>query len=273
MTTLLLTGASGHLGKVLTKGLHDKGYHLRLTDIEPHDDVPEGVEFIRADTADKTAMLAACDGVDGIAHFGAISGESSFENILDANIRGTYHIYEGARRNKARVVLATTNHTIGFHERTEHLEEDCQFRPDTFYGLSKAYGELLGRYYWDKHGVESALLRIGSCFEKPSDVRQLSTWLSFNDLIELVDRCFAAPEMGCSVFWGVSANDRGWWSDHARELIGFEPQDNAEVFKDDVPSVLADADPVAERYQGGMFCAGDYTRAEPAPKNLFRTAS
>lgn len=272
MKTILLTGASGNLGRVLTKGLHGKGYKLRLTDVELHDAVPDGVDFIQADVADKAAMLAACDGVDGIAHFGAISGESNFEDILEANIRGTYHIYEGARRNNARVVLATTNHTIGFHERSEHLEEDCHFRPDTFYGLSKAYGELLGRYFWDKHGVESALLRIGSCFEKPSDVRQLSIWLSFSDLVQLVDKCFAAPEVGCSVFWGASANDRGWWSDHARELIGYQPQDNAEVFKDDVPPVPADADPVAERYQGGMFAGEGYTRSEPSPKELFRKA-
>ena len=273
MTTLLLTGASGHLGKVLTRSLHDKGYRLRLTDIEPHSDVPNGSEFVQADLTDKSAVLALCEGVDGIAHFGAIASESNFEAILEANIRGTYHIYEGARRSSARVVFATTNHTIGFHERTELLAEDCHFRPDSYYGLSKAYGELVARYYWDKHGVESGLLRIGSCFQKPTDVRQLSTWLSFDDLSQLVDRCFAAPDLGCSVFWGVSANDRKWWSDHAHELIGFEAHDNAEAYKEQVPPVAADADPVAERYQGGVFCADDYSRAEPSPKNLFRTGS
>ena len=270
MTTLLLTGASGHLGQVLTQSLHDKGYRLRLTDVEPHDNVPDGAEFVEADLSDQVAVLEMCDNVDGIAHFGAIASEGRFEDILEANIRGTYHIYEGARRAGARVVFATTNHTIGFHERTEPLEEDCHFRPDTFYGLSKAYGELLARYYWDKHGVESGLLRIGSCFEKPSDARQLSTWLSFDDLAQLVDRCFAAKELGCSVFWGVSANDRKWWSDQAQALIGFEPRDNAEAFKDQVPAVAADANPVAERYQGGVFCADGYSRAEPSPKTLVR---
>ncbi len=272
MNTLLLTGASGHLGRVLTQSLHAKGYRLRLTDIEPHPNVPDGAEFIQADLSNKSSVLTMCEGVDRIAHFGAIAAEGAFEDILEANIRGTYHVYEGARRYGARVVLATTNHTIGFHERCEALAEDCHFRPDSFYGLSKAYGELLGRYYWDKHGVESGLLRIGSCFQKPTDARQLSTWLSFDDLCELVDRCFRADQLGCSVFWGVSANDRKWWSDHARELIGFEARDNAEKFKDDVPSVPADANPVAERYQGGTFCADDYTRTEPSPKTLFRTA-
>jgi uronate dehydrogenase len=270
MTKLLLTGAFGHLGKVLTKNLHAKGYSLRLTDIEPHDDVPDGAEFVQADLKDRSAVRSLCEGVDGIAHFGAIASEGEFDDIVEANIRGTYNIYEGARYNGARIVFATTNHTIGFHERSEPLEEDCQFRPDSFYGLSKAYGELLGRYYGDKHGVESGLLRIGSCFETPTDVRQLRTGLSFDDLTDLVDRCFRAPELGCAVFWGVSANDRKWWSDHAADLIGFVPKDNAEAFKDQVPPVPADAHPVGERYQGGAFCVADYSRAEPSPKTLFR---
>ena len=272
MPTILLTGASGDLGRVLTDGLRDKGYRLRLSDIVARDDVPAECAFVRADLADKDAVLGLCEGVDGIAHFGAISRENTFEAILEANIRGTYHIFEGARLNRARVVFASTNHTIGFHERSERLAEDCHFRPDSYYGLSKAYGELLGRHYWDKHGVESAHLRIGSCFARPADMRQLSTWLSFADLVELVDGCFRCEDLGCATFWGVSANERRWWTDHARELIRFTAADNAETFKDRVPPVPADADPIAERYQGGVFCADGYSRATPAPKVLFRTS-
>ena len=273
MTTVLLTGAAGHLGHVLTAGLADRGYRLRLSDVAPLEAVPEGHEFVRADLADKVATLALCDGVDVIVHFGAISGESDFENILDANIRGTCHIFDGARINRARVVFASTNHTIGFHERREPLTEDCHFRPDTFYGLSKAYGELLARYYWDKHGVESALLRIGSCFETPSDQRQLKTWLSFRDLTDLVSRCIDAPDLGCATFWGVSDNADKWWTDHADELIGFKPRDSADSFADRVPPLGEDADPVAERYQGGVFCGEGYSRSEPSPRQLFQTKS
>jgi uronate dehydrogenase len=273
MTKLLLTGASGHLGRVLTVGLADRGYQLRLSDVAPLDDVPDGVEFSQVDLADKEATLALCDGMDVVVHFGAISGESRFEDILDANIRGTWHIFEGARRNKARVIFASTNHTIGFHERSEPLTEDCHFRPDSFYGLSKAYGELLARHYWDKHGVESGLLRIGSCFEVPADQRQLRTWLSFRDLTDLISRCIDVPALECSVFWGVSDNDGKWWSDHAGELIGFVPRDSADALADQVPPLPADADPVAERYQGGAFCSDGYGRSEPSPRRLFRTST
>lgn len=270
MTKLLLTGASGHLGQVLTANLSDRGYQLRLSDVTPLEDVPDGLEFHRVDLADKDATLALCEGVDAIVHFGAISLESRFEDILDANIRGAWHIYEGARLNRARVIFASTNHTIGFHERDETLAEDCHFRPDSFYGLSKAYGELLARHYWDKHGVESGLLRIGSCFETPSDPRQLKTWLSFRDLADLVSRCIDAPDLGCAVFWGVSDNAGKWWTDHARDLIGFVPRDSADAFADSMPPVGQDANPIAERYQGGAFCADGYGRSEPSAKQIFR---
>lgn len=269
MTRLLITGAAGNLGRVLTRGLADKGYGLLLSDVAPVAAIPDGARFAAADLADKDGVLALCEGIDAIVHFGAIASEAPFEAVLEANIRGTYHIFEGARQNHARVIFASSNHSIGFHERDEKLGEDCHFRADGFYGLSKAYGELLGRYYWDKHGVESASLRIGSCFAEPADVRQLKTWLSFADLVALVDRCLAVPALGCAVFWGVSDNAGKWWSDSAGTRIGFAPRDSADAFAGKVAESAADRDPVAARYQGGAFCAEGYSRSQPAPKALF----
>ena len=121
--------------------------------------------------------------------------ERAVSRIFSTPIFVAPGIFSKARAaTSARVIFASTNHTIGFHERSEPLTEDCHFRPDSFYGLSKAYGELLARHYWDKHGVESGLLRIGSCFEVPADQRQLSTWLSFRDLTDLVSRCIDVTE-------------------------------------------------------------------------------
>jgi uronate dehydrogenase len=152
---VLLTGASGALGRVLTKSLAAEGWMLRLTDIAPFPDaIPKDASFTKADLNDGVTLLRLAEGCSAIVHLGGVSVERPFEEVLGPNIRGLYHVYEAARREKARVIFASSNHSIGFHERTETISADTQFMPDGFYGLSKAYGELMGRLYWFKHGVE-----------------------------------------------------------------------------------------------------------------------
>ena len=156
---------------------------LRLTDIQPFPDaLPKSATFTKADLNDGMTILRLAEGCGAILHFGGVSTEHPFEEVLGPNIRGLYHIYEAARREKARVVFASSNHSIGFHERTETIDLTDPFQPDGYYGLSKAYGELMGRLYFDKHGVESVSIRIGSCFPEPTNARALATWLSYPDL-------------------------------------------------------------------------------------------
>jgi uronate dehydrogenase len=266
---LLLTGASGALGRMLTKRLGER-HTLTLTDIRPFPDaMPQGARFEQADLGDKEAVLALCSGQDGVLHFGGISVEDEFEPILNANLRGLHHIFEGARAAGARVVFASSNHAIGYWERDEVLEEDCLMRPDTFYGLSKAYGELMGRLYWDKHGVESASFRIGSCLPQPSERRHLSSWLSHDDLVRLIERSLEIERLGCQIVWGASRNRRRWWRDAKGAAITEVLQDDAESFAE---AVLADDTPldaVSERYQGGVYCAMDYHRDRPSPRDPF----
>lgn len=267
---VLLTGASGALGRQLTRHLADAGWTLRLTDIAPFPDpLPKGASFVPADLANGPAILRQAEGCEAILHFGGCAVERSFEEVIGPNLRGLYHIYEAARREKARVIFASSNHSIGFHERSEKLDDDCQFRPDGYYGLSKAYGELMGRLYWDKHGVESVFLRIGSSFPEPINARMLSTWLSYADLCRLVERCVLAPRTGCAVVWGASDNTRSFWGKDARERIGWAPQDSADIFAGQLAGKVS-GDPVEERYQGGNFTAMEYSRDEPSPPSLFR---
>ena len=267
---VLLTGASGALGRQLTRHLAEAGWTLRLTDIAPFPDaVPKGCSFTRADLNDGVATLRLAEGCGAILHFGGVSVERPFEEILGPNIRGLYHIYEAARREGARVVFASSNHTIGFHERAEKLDQDCDMRPDGYYGLSKAYGELMGRMYWDKHGVESVFLRIGSSVPEPVNNRMLSTWLSYPDLCRLIERCVLADRVGCSVIWGASANSRTFWGKDARARIGWAPQDSADTFAGQLAGKVS-GDPVEERYQGGPFCSIDYSRKGGfSPRDLF----
>jgi uronate dehydrogenase len=262
---VLLTGASGALGRVLARSLSAEGFSLRLTDVAPFPDpIPPGASFTRADLNDGVTVLRLAEGCGGIVHLGGVSVERPFEEVLGPNIRGLFHIYEAARREHARVVFASSNHSIGFHERSESIAADTQFLPDGFYGLSKAYGELMGRLYWHKHGVESVFIRIGSCFPEPRDARMLATWLSYPDLSRLVVRCLVTPRVACSVVWGASDNARmTWWRDDGRETLGWTPQDSADPFAPQLAGQVS-GDPVQERYMGGGFCALGYSREEEA---------
>ena len=257
---ILITGASGALGRQLTPRLAGAGYVLRLTDIVPFPDaLPPDAVFTQADLLDATAMTALAAGCRTVLHFGGVSVEKPFDVVLGPNIVGLHNVYEAARLAKARVVFASSNHAIGFHPRTAALDADCALRPDGFYGLSKAYGELMGGVYWEKHGVESVSVRIGSCFPEPVDARMLSTWLSFDDLARLMVRCIEAERTGCCIVWGNSANSRTWWRDDARAELGWVPQDTADIFEGAVGGKLS-GDPVVEAHQGGAYCAIDFTR-------------
>lgn len=259
---VLLTGASGNLGRHLTKALSAEGWVLRLTDIAPFPDpMPKGATFTTADLDDGITILRLAEGCQAILHFGGVSTEHPFEEVLGPNIRGLFHVYEAARREKARVIFASSNHSIGFYERSETIDSDCRFRPDGYYGLSKTYGELMGRLYFDKHGVESVNIRIGSCFPEPTNARMLATWLSYPDLARLVIRCVVTPQVGYAVIWGASKNARmTWWGKDDRAKIGWEPQDSADPYAGQLGGKVSD-DPVEEKYMGGQYPAMDYSRA------------
>jgi uronate dehydrogenase len=203
-----------------------------------------------------------------ILHFGGVSTEQSFEAILGPNFRGAFHIYEAARREGARVVFPSSVHAVGLYERTAVLDQDCPLRPDGHYGLSKAYGELLARMYWEKHAVESVLIRIGSVLPEAPDERILSTWISHDDFVRLIQRSAEADQVGCSVVWGASNNRRSFWRKDARRRIGWAPLDSSDDQAERVRGRVTD-DPVAERYQGGKFVSVDFTRRDFAPSEMF----
>jgi uronate dehydrogenase len=218
------------------------------------DEATEADEVVVCDLADKAATDALVSGCDAIVHMGGISVERPFEEILEANIRGSFHLYEGARRHGVkRVVFASSNHVVGFHRQDTRLDTDCERRPDGYYGLSKSFGEDLSRFYFDRYGIETVCLRIGSAYAAPKDQRMRSTWLSFGDLHALVTRALNAQRVGHLIVYGVSANPSVWWSNDQAAHLGFVPQDTSASFRDAdaLPGVPADSPEAL--FQGGAF--------------------
>ena len=253
---LLLTGAAGGLGRVLRPRLKARCDLLRLNDIADLGQPAPGEELRPGPLQDKAGVLALLDGVDAVVHLGGVSTEHSFEDILPANISGTFHIYEGARLHGVRrVVFASSNHVTGFCRQSETVSPRSPVRPDGYYGLSKAFGENLAQFYWDRYGIETVSLRIGSSFPEPRDRRMLATWLSYDDLERLVLAALSAPVVGHSIVYGMSDNPLTWWDNTPARHVGYRPRDSSEVFREAVEArqpVIDLKDPAAV-YQGGGF--------------------
>jgi uronate dehydrogenase len=253
---LLLTGAAGGLGRELRRRLPAHCETLRLSDLAPLDAAGAGEEVVQADLADAAAVLALLEGVEAVIHLGGVSTEQPWEAILPANIVGTYNVYESARRHGIRrIVFASSNHVTGFYRQDQVLAAGAAPRPDSLYGLSKAFGEDLAQFYFDRHGIETVSVRIGSSFPEPRDRRMLASWLSYDDLERLVLAALTAPVVGHSVIYGVSANPRTWYDNTPARHVGYVPQDSslpwfAAIEGREAPADISDP---AAIYQGGSF--------------------
>ncbi|WP_327270708.1 NAD(P)-dependent oxidoreductase [Streptomyces sp. NBC_01218] len=255
--TVLLTGAAGGLGTLMRELLPAYGYELRLLDLHPIEGEPDAIV---ADLADREALREAVRGVDAIIHLAGISLESSFEKILRANIEGTHHLYEAAREEGVRrIVFASSNHAIGWTPAPAAGEPlipvSTPRRPDTFYGLSKSFGEDLAQLYQDQHGIETVSVRIGSCFREPTSVRMLSVWMSPEDGARLFHAALTAPDVGHTVVYGSSANTRLWWDLSSARALGYEPRDDSERFAEKLIAEFGELDPddPAQTHVGGPF--------------------
>ncbi len=260
MKKLVLTGAAGRLGSYLREPLAAMCETLVSTDIvEDIGQLYPGESYVRADLADLDAMEAVLEGADMVIHFGAYCDEGPFEKLLGPNFIGAYNVWEAAYRNGVRrVVYASSIHAVGMHKKTDFIGTDAPHRPDTFYGLAKCFAEDLGSMYWDKRGLESVHLRILSAAQV-NNPRSLGSWLSYDDLIQLVTRAIDTPVTGFAVIYGVSNNDRAPVDNAKAAFLGYRPKDNAEDFAADV---LANADPMDPQDPGHMCHGGPFASVE-----------
>ncbi|MCK0095445.1 NAD(P)-dependent oxidoreductase [Yoonia sp. F2084L] len=260
MKKLVLTGAAGALGSRLRGPLKKMCDELVSTDIA--DDIGElqkGETYVQADLSNLDAMLKIIDGADMVVHFGAIADEAAWDDILQSNIIGAYNVWEAAYRGGVkRVVYASSVHAVGMHKKTDTIGLDAPHRPDTYYGLAKCFSEDLASLYWDKRGIEAVCLRIFSC-APATNARSIGTWLSYDDLIHLVERSVDSPVVGFSIVYGISNNDRAVVDNAKAGHLGYRPKDNAEVF---AKEVFAGTPPLDNKDLANLCIGGPFATVE-----------
>jgi uronate dehydrogenase len=264
MKTILITGAAGGIATHLRRELAGR-YRLRLSDLRPVKPLAEGESFLRADITRLGDLLRATKGVDAVVHLGGHSVEGRWEDIHPANIVGCYNAFEAARRNGVRRFLfASSNHAVGFYRRDEIIDHRVMLRPDSRYGVAKAFGEALGRLYADKYGLEVFCMRIGNVNPAPLDKRRLSIWISPRDMAQLVEIGIEHPEIGFEIVYGVSDNARSWYDNANALRLGYRPQDDSENYAEAVLAREQPGDARAETFQGGAFVIEELI-PNPAP--------
>ncbi|NND92626.1 MAG: NAD(P)-dependent oxidoreductase [Granulosicoccus sp.] len=272
---LVLTGAAGRLGSYLREPLTGLCDELVSTDIK-HDigKCYAGERYVQADLSKLEDMLAVMEGADQVVHFGAHGDEGPFNTILSANIIGAYNVWEAAfQHGIRRIVYASSIHAVGMHRKNEFIGTDAPHRPDSYYGLAKCFAEDLASLYWDKRQVESVCLRILSCAQV-NNARALGSWLSYEDLIQLVQQSINTPTTGFTVVYGVSNNDRVPVDNAKASFLGYRPRDNAEQFADQVLAQEPVHDPVSATYvyQGGPFASVELGHSGVASMNIVQDA-
>lgn len=251
---VVITGIAGIIGGVLRRLLGQR-WQLSGVDLVPAPDVPT----LLADITHKDVLIPAFQDAHAVIH---LAGRSSahWDEVFDSNITGTSSVFEAAKRTGVqKIIFASSNHVTGLYEnnepyksiiegRYENLKSDLvprithemAIRPDSYYAVSKAFGEAVGRYYSEAFGIEVFCLRIGSVNQQdcPLKPRHFATLLTHRDLATLIDACLRVKNVSFGIFYGVSANTWRFWDiHHPREVLGWMPQDNAEVFRTAVSTI------------------------------------
>lgn len=226
---ILLTGAAGIVGCLVRPLLRERFESILLTDLQPIDDLAGGETFRQGDILDVSFIDSIMGDVDGVVHLAGLVGpDFSFDEVMGANVRGTFVLLESTRRNGVKqFVYASSHHAVGFLPRGYPIDCQTPHRPDSFYGVSKAFGETLATYFVDKHGLNILSIRIGFVGEEVIDERRLHTWCSPRDLMQLLEIGLTQKDLGYRVVYAVSDNPDGFFINDSACELGYSPQDRA----------------------------------------------
>lgn len=261
--SILITGAGGNLGRQLRDRLRGHYDLIRLTDVAGMEPARDGSEEVAVcDLGDTAGVHRLCEGIDGIVHLGGRSTEGDWEIVNRANIQGAFNLWEGARlAGVDRVLFASSNHAVGLYRRGDRIDHTTAARPDSRYGLSKAFAEDVAALYAYKFGVRGFMMRIGSCFAEPTDQRQLASWMSFADFARLINVGLKA-DYTYEIVYGISRNTRAWYDNSNAYRLGYDPQDDAETYAAKVMGKVS-GNPIAEDFQGSVFASNEFV-GDPA---------
>jgi len=257
---VLVTGAAGSIGRVVTAGLTARGHEVVGLDLVPEPDGFTGT-WHTADCTDPDAVEPAFarHDLDGVVHLAGHPDESDLPTALTSHVVTTGVLLDAmVRHGVDRMVHASSNHAVGRTPRTDLLPTHALPRPDTFYGVGKVAAEALLRLYCDRHGIDAVACRIGSFLERPRSTRSLSTWLSHDDAVRMCEAALTAPAPGYAVLHGISANTRAWWDLEPGRRLGYLPRDDAEAYADQVEPGPDDAAEAA--HVGGPFASRAFHR-------------
>jgi uronate dehydrogenase len=259
---VLVTGAAGSIGQVVTVGLVDRGHDVVAFDRVPAPD-GLGLPWHTGDCADADAVASvfAAEALDGVVHLAGHPDEASLPDSLTSHTITTAALLDAmVEHGVRRFVYAGSNHAVGRTPRPRDGEVtvDHRPRPDTFYGVGKVAAEALMSLYADRYGLDVVSCRIGSFGPEPTTVRQLSTWLSPDDCVRMFEASLTAPAPGYAVLYGISRNTRAWWDLAPGRALGYEPQDDAETFSSRIAS--RPEDDVETVFVGGPFVGEAFFR-------------
>lgn len=259
---VLITGAAGLIGGALRTHLRPSYRHLRLTDMREITDLASNEEAVVADITDRSAMERMVAGTKALVHLAGAGGSGDLEALFRANVRGLFDVLEAARLGGIkRIVFASSNHAFGCYPIEVPVSPELPPRPDSLYGAFKVLGEAMLRTYYERHGISSVSLRIGTFRPLPIDQRSLATWLSPRDVAQLVDLSLRHPDPGCLVVNGYSGNTRIRTADPNWTFLGYVPLDNAEAHAGMLRDMGVDVDGPWEWPEHG----GSHARAEERP--------
>jgi uronate dehydrogenase len=260
---LLITGGGGSVARLVRPHLRQAGLRLRLLDRTAIADPGEDEQAV-CDLAYHGGLRAAMSGCIAVLHLAGCTTDAPWEDQIAGNVAGCIGVFEAARATGVeRVIYASSNHVVGMHPRNRRLGAAAPLRPDSRYGVTNAFGELLGAFFADKYGLRVLCIRIGSAEPRPVDRRRLSIWISPRDLAQLVIIGVRRPDLRYAVVYGVSDNARSFYDASASDRLGYKPLDRAEdhaaaiLERDPYPAADAAPSP-GELAQGGSFVEGEF---------------